>query len=320
MEIFFPIITFLIGLSLLILGANWFIQSSVKFAHLLRLSSVFIGLILVAFGTSAPEAGVGILAAVKNESAIALGNIVGSNIANIGLILGLCALFVNLPVERSLLRRETPFMLTVTGLLYLFIADHLIQRWEGMVFILLFIGFCYVSWRAARTAVLGEDIAHFQFSRPIQALRSRGLISLVLIGSLGLIGWGSHLMVESGVTIARMIGISPWIIGMTMFAVGTSLPELAASLTASFKKVPNISVGNIVGSNIFNIIFVLGIVSVINPLRIDPAIMRFEMPALVFFSILLFTVMKTKDKITRNEGVLLLGFYVSFIALLTIRQ
>ncbi|MBN2484030.1 MAG: calcium/sodium antiporter [Candidatus Omnitrophica bacterium] len=316
MAIFPQLLIFLSGLALLIIGAHWFIQTSVKFSQLLRLSSAFIGLIFVAFGTSAPEAGVGILAAFEKQSAIALGNIVGSNIANIGLILGLCALFTPLTVERSILRRETPFMIVVTVLLYIFSLDLVIQRWEGIVFILLFIAFCYFSFKSAQNPVfLEDDISHFRFYPIIERTRSRWGIMIFFLISLSAIIAGSYVMVSSGVTLAKILGISPWIIAMTMFAVGTSLPELAASLTAAFKKVPAISIGNIVGSNIFNIIFVLGIVACIEPLSIGSSALKFELPVLILFSILLFAVMKTKNKISRFEGMVLLLGYVVFLGI-----
>jgi cation:H+ antiporter len=316
MEIFLHIVVFLCGLALLVLSSDWLIQSSVKLAFLFKLTPLFIGLVLVAFGTSAPEAGVGIMAAIRGQKEIALGNIVGSNIANMGLIIGLCALILPLGVNKSILKRETPIMLFATLLLWLLSRDLLISRADGAIFILCFIIFLIISYRGAKRSFKAEEIDDFSFLKIFEKINTPFLAFCFAAFSLAGLIYGAYIMVDRGAKLADIFGVSPWIIGITVFAVGTSLPELVASLTASLKKVPSISVGNIVGSNIFNILFVLGIVALIRPIGIEAQAISFEMPILVIFTFVFFTVMRTGYKISRWEGLSLFVGYIVFLAVL----
>jgi cation:H+ antiporter len=319
MEICLNIFLFLIGLALLILASSWLIQGCVKLSFLLKLTPLFIGLVVVAFGTSTPEAGVGIVAAIRNQRAIALGNVLGSNIANIGLVLGVCALFRPFSIDigdRYIFKKEIPVMLLSVVLLYILGMDLVIGRLDGLVLILFFALFCSLSYKGARGLFNSEEIQNFELDRSIQKLTNKGIISLLILVSFFGIFMGARLMVEGGVNLARIFGISPWIIAITIFAIGTSLPELATSLTASLRKVHSISIGNIVGSNIFNILFVLGIVSLIRPITLEVPVLVFEFPALVCFSLLLFMIMKTGYKITRTEGLVMFLAYLGFIILL----
>ncbi|OPX28189.1 MAG: hypothetical protein B1H08_06365 [Candidatus Omnitrophica bacterium 4484_171] len=313
----YNIVIFVSGLILLIYSSGFLIQSSVKLSFLLRLAPLFIGIIIVAFGTSAPELAVGITAALKHQKAIALGNIVGSNISNIGLILGLCAIFMPLKINKDIFKKELPIMILSTALLYVFSLDRILSRIDGLVFVVLFIIFCFISFKSARTSEYHQEVAGFKFNKILKGINSKLLIGVFIFVSIILVIWGANLMVKSGVNIAHIFGISPWVIGITVFAVGTSLPELAASMAASVKKVSSIGVGNIVGSNIFNILLVLGAVSLIRPITIDTSsVLVFEMPALLLFNILLVIFMRTSFKISRIEGFILLASYVTFIIVL----
>ncbi|MCK4859248.1 MAG: calcium/sodium antiporter [Candidatus Omnitrophica bacterium] len=318
METIFNLFLLLLGLVILIWGADYLIQSSVKLAHIFRLAPLFIGLVIVAFGTSAPEAGISIVAALKGYKAIALGNIIGSCIANIGLVLGFCALLLPLAVDKNIFKKELPIMLLATVLIYFLSLDLVLSRIDGFIFLSLFIAFLFFAYKGAKNHS-AEDLSGFKFRKVFKKTNSKFVIGILSIFSLGLVVFGASLMVKSGVVLAKIFGISPWIISITVFAVGTSLPELAASLTASFKKIPSISVGNIVGSNIFNILFVLGIASVIRPIDVQPSVLRFEFPILLLFSASLFVVMKTGHKITRKEGLLMFLGYLAFIFLLVRR-
>ncbi len=314
MEILINVLVLFCGLVILILSADWLIQSSVKLSILFKLTPLFIGLIVVAFGTSAPEAGVGIVSAVKNAKQIALGTVVGSNIANIGLILGLCALmFPHQVRDKYIFRKELPIMILSAILLYVLSLDLMISRLDGLIFILFFLAFCFISYKGAKSFFDSSEVEEFKFRKIIQKINSRKIIFLLAVLSIAGIVLGADLMVRGGVRLAQIFGISPWIIGLTVFAVGTSLPELVASFTASLKKMHSISVGNIVGSNIFNILFVLGIVALIRPIAIDASILRFELPVLIIFSISLFVVLKTQYRITRKEGLVLFLGYVTFL-------
>ncbi|UCD15287.1 MAG: calcium/sodium antiporter [Candidatus Omnitrophota bacterium] len=315
-EIFVSSLLFVVGLCILIYSSGWLIQGCVKLSHIFKLTPLFIGVVIVAFGTSAPEAGIGIVAAIKNEKLIALGNVVGSNIANVGLILGVCAVLLPLKVNKAVFKRELPIMVAATLLLYFLSIDLVISRVDGAIFIICFLIFCFVSYLGARKEHNCEEISEFELKKLVRQTNSPFIIfSVTILALLGVVV-GADFMVRGGASLAAGFGVSPWLIGITVFAIGTSLPELAASLTASVKKVPSISVGNIVGSNIFNILFVLGIVSLIRPISLEAGILRFELPVLLLFSGVLFTVMRTNYKITRWEGVFMFLGYVTFIIFL----
>ena len=258
---------FLIGLCLLVLSSVWLIQGSVKLSILFKLSPLFIGLVLIAFGTSAPEAAIGIIAALRNQKGIALGNIIGSNISNIGLILGVCAMVAPLAVKsKSIFKNEIPIMLASVLLFYFLSCDLFISRIDGAVFIGSFIAFCFVSYKRAKKSFDYSEIESFKLKKFLQRMNSKILLFAIIFASLLAIVYAADLMVKSGANLAQVFGISPWIIGITVFAIGSSLPELSASLTASLRKVPSLSLGNIIGSNIFNVLFVLGIVALIRPI------------------------------------------------------
>ncbi|RKY45852.1 MAG: sodium:calcium antiporter [Candidatus Omnitrophota bacterium] len=306
-----------LGLFLLIISSQWLIRSSVKLATLLRITPLFIGMVIVAFGTSTPEAGVGIVAAFKGEKAIALGNIVGSNIANIGLILGLTSLLRPLGVKKSIFKRELPIMLICTFLLYIMSLDLLISRLDGLIFLGLFLVFFLISYKGGKKDYDFKELQDFSFQGFLKNTTSLLVVGSVCMMSLVGVAVGANLMVKGGVGLAKIFGVSPWIIAITVFAVGTSLPELAASLVASFKKMPSISVGNIIGSNIFNILFILGTVALIRPIKIEQSYLRFEYLFLIFITILLIVFMKTKYRISRWEGFLLFLLYIFFVLLIT---
>ena len=308
---------FIFGLILLIISADWLINSSVKLSYLYRLTPLFIGAVVVAFGTSAPEAGIGIMAALRNEKAIALGNIIGSNIANIGLVLGICSLLQPVAVRnKDIFSYELPILLFSGILLYALSWDLVISRVDGAVLIFVFILFCIFSYRKAKKKEVSDELEGFKFKKTLQNTKSSSKVFIIILLSLAGVVVGADCMVRGGARIAALFGISPWIIAITVFAIGTSLPELAASFTAVFRKVPSISVGNIVGSNIFNILFVLGVVSLIRPISLPQSLLYFEFPVMILFSLILFTAMKTAYRITRWEGLFMVCGYIGFLALL----
>jgi len=307
---------FLFGLFVLVISSNWLIQGCVKFSYLLKLTPLFVGLVLVAFGTSTPEAGVGIIAAIKNEKGIALGNIIGSNIANIGLVLSICALFRPLEINKSVFRREIPFMLFSAVLFYVLSLDLLISRLDGLIFILVFIVFLISSYRGAKRSFDVKEISDFELKPSIKKIQSYHPIIFIVFLSLVGVVIGADFMVRGGSNLAKIFGVKPWIIGITVFAIGTSLPELVSSLVASSKNISSISVGNIIGSNIFNIVFVLGVVSLIRPIGIEASMLGFELPVMLTFSFILFIFMRTKYRLTRYEGLVMLLGYICFIAVL----
>jgi len=320
MGIAFSVLLFIVGLIILIVSSNWLIQSSIKLSLLFRLTPIFIGAVLIAIGTSAPEAGVGIMAAIRDQKSLALGNILGSNIANIGLVLGLCAIFRPLKIDKNIFKREVPFLLLSIILFCSLSLDLLISRLDGIIFILVFIAFCFVSYFGAKKVSDTSEIKNFKVNKFLDRFNSHPPVFLIILFSLIGVVYGADIMVRGGVGLAKVFGLSPWIIGITIFAIGTSLPELATSLTASIKRVPSISVGNVVGSNICNILFVLGLVAIIRPINLNPLMLNFEIPALIGFTLLLFTFMRTGYRISRSKGLIMFLGYLIFIVTLIIKR
>ena len=303
---------FILGLVFLISGAEWLVRGSSRFARLSGIRPIVIGLTVVAFATSAPEAAVSIIAALKGSSAIALGDIIGSNIANIGLILGVAAIIRPLKIEKTFLKREVPIMIASAGLLYLLALDSKIDFFDGLILLsgmALFIGFLFYKRKELTTGTSEETIVE-----PDQKDKTRSLF-LGLAGLIILLV-GAYLMVYSGVNIASFLGINEWIIALTVFALGTSLPELATSVISSYRNKPDIAIGNIVGSNIFNTLLVLGIASMICSLSVEAGALKFELPIMLLFSIALFPLMRTGFVISRLEGLALVGGYVAFLTYL----
>lgn len=310
------ILVLIFGLALLSYSSNYLIKTSVKLAYLLKLSTLFIGLIFVAFGTSLPEAAVSIVAVVKKYKDIALGTVVGSNIANIGLVLGISGLLRPLKVDVTLFKREIPIMLGSCALLYIFCLNGVISRLEGGVFLLGFVLFCIYSYKGSKFHKEDED---FKLDGFLDKTKSKLFIIGLFSVSLLLLVLSANLMITTGVNLAKFFGVRPWIIAITIFAVGTSLPELAASITASLKKVSSISVGNVVGSNIFNVLLVLGLASMLRPIPIEQSTVRFELPLLIVFSIVVTLFMRLKNSLSRFQAAALFVFYLVFIALLFIK-
>ncbi len=311
-ELLFNIFLFLVGLFLLIYSADWLIQTSVKFSLLAHLTPLFIGLIIIAFGTSAPELGVGVVAAVKNKKLIALGNVIGSNIANIGLILGICLLFQPIKIDEKIFKNEFPVMVGAVFLLYILSRDLILTRGDGIIFLIIFFCFCIFSYKKARKEFKLEEVKEFKLNKYLRKIKSKKITFLFLILSLAGLIEGADLMIKGATALAKILKINLWIIGIIIFAIGTSLPELVASLTASLKGIPAISIGNIIGSNIFNILFILGTVSLIKPIPLSSSFLKFEYKMLFLFSLMPLLGIKSK-KLSRLEGAIFFISYLIFI-------
>lgn len=310
------ILIFLVGLAALYFGAEWLVQGSSRLAKSLNIRPIIIGLTIVAFGGSAPEAAVSIVAAFKQNSDIALGNILGSVIANIGLVLGLSALIRPLKIQFSTITKELPIMLGAAILFFLLALNLTIAFWEGL---LLFIGIVLFLIYSVRQGVKEKNKNHLVEKEYEEFLEGKKntrikLILLVILGLVLIVG-GANLLVKSGVFIAQRLGVSELVIGISLIAIGTSLPELAISTVAAYRKEADISAGNVIGSNIFNIFFVIGVVAMIHPLSVEKATLGFEFPAMLLFSLLLLWMMKTNLTLSRIEGMALLGLYILFLIL-----
>ena len=316
----FTIFQLIGGFFLLYLGAEWLVHGASRLAKSLGVKPLVIGLTVVAFGTSAPELLVSVTAALKKESAIALGNVIGSNIANIGLVLGISALFWPLKCSVTTVKREIPIMILSPVILYLFTINGKVGLSEGLILFIclcLFIGYNYFFIRREPPQVATEvsKIYGTFFNNGNTKLKWCGLIIL----GLGTLLVSAHFVIRSAVTIAESIGISHKFIGLTLVAVGTSLPELITSAVAALRKEPDISVGNVVGSNIFNIFSVIGITAMITPLTVNQGFLL-EFIGVTFFSVLLIPLMLTENRISRLEGFWLVVLYFGYMAWLGIRS
>lgn len=302
---------FFAGLLLLYYGAEYLVNGSSRLALSFGVRPLVIGMTVVAFATSMPELLVSLLASLRGSTDIAAGNIIGSNIANIGLILGSAALLRPLEIGSGLLRREIPTMLFGSVVFCLLCLDLLVGRMDGLVqlsLLILFLGYCIRTARDGNQVRCGEAVA---------AYRSRGRDMVwVVAGMIGLAA-GAELMVRSAVSIARSFGVSELVIGMTIVAIGTSLPELAASMVSAWKGEMDISIGNVIGSNLFNLQFVLGLSPVLKPLPIDPGVLRFELPAMLLFSFLVPLLGWRSLRLSRFSGGVLLAGYTVFLVMVT---
>ncbi len=306
------IVQLLLGFGLLLAGGELLVRGSVGLALKLQVSRVVIGLTLVAFATSAPELLVSAVAAMDGRSDIALGNVIGSNIANIGLILGLTAIVFKMQAVQLTYRKDWIFLLLANALLGLFLWLGGLEFWQGLIFVLLLVGYNVVKIRGARKnreLHIGDDLE-------VEAMPIvKGL--LFLIAGAASLRFGALYFVEGIASAAAVLGMSERFISVTLVAFGTSVPELAASIMAARKGESDIAIGNIIGSNIFNILSVLGFTALIQPITTyDPALFTSDFWVSVGLSLLIIPLMGwfTKDRLDRLEGALLLGIYLLFVA------
>jgi cation:H+ antiporter len=305
-----------LGLVLLTLGAEALVRGASRLAELIGIPRLVIGLTVVTFGTASPELTVSLYSALTGQGAIALGNAVGSSIFNVLFILGLSALIAPLAVSAQLVRWDVPIMIVVSIVLLLCGLDGRISRLEGTAFFLAYAGYTLLALRQGRRegAVRSSaDPAHSrrQDTKPFQGWL--GALGLAAVG-LGLLVLGSRSLLTGAVTVARALGVSDLIIGLTIVAVGTSLPEVATSVIASIRGERDIAVGNVVGSSIFNILAVLGLVGALAPqgLPVPEAALSFDIPVLIATAVACLPVFLTGSVIARWEGLLFLGYYVAY--------
>ncbi|MGN0374067.1 MAG: calcium/sodium antiporter [Butyrivibrio sp.] len=301
------ILFLILGFVFLMKGADWFVDGASSLADRLGIPQIVIGLTIVAFGTSAPEAAISITAGIQGSTDLAISNVVGSNIMNVLLILGIASIITPLAIQKNTFRYEIPFVAFITALLLgLGIMGHDISRIDGIIFILLLAAFMvYLILVSKKQKVQGvED------ETPIKKMPVWKMILFILIGGAGII-FGSQITVDSATEIATHFGMSERLIGLTIVAFGTSLPELITSVTAAIKKNADIAIGNIVGSNIFNILFVLGVTAVITPITYANAFIVDNIMALLTMILLFVCVIKNK-KLGRIGGIIMLVSYIAY--------
>ncbi len=304
-----------LGLAGLFFGGEWLVKGASRLAAAFKISPLVIGLTIVAYGTSMPEMLVSIQAALAGNADISTGNIVGSNIANIGLILGVAALIWPMTVHGQFLTRELPIMIGVSIALLLLSLDGQISQVEGILLFSGAIGFTVLSYVLARRegSELVAEVAEFEEKEGISSPPIRVPIELgrALLGTVILVV-ASNWLVTGASNVARAIGVSELAIGITLVAVGTSLPELATSLVAALRKESEIAIGNVVGSNIFNVLGILGVTAAVKPVNINPQLIQVDMLVMIGMAALLLVLVLNR-KLSRWQGGLLLAIYIGFI-------
>lgn len=307
-EIIYQSVLLVIGFVMLIKGADWFVEGASKIADRFGIPQLVIGLTIVAMGTSAPEAAVSIASALKGSAEITIGNVLGSNILNVLIILGLTAVVRAIAVQNSTIKYEIPFTIFVTVLMgVLGLTDGVISRVEGVILwacFLVYMGYLLVMAKKGQNTD-GEELKKDEKKDPMWKL-----ILLVIIGVV-LIVFGSDFSVEAATALAKIFGMSERLIGLTIVALGTSLPELVTSVTAAIKGKADIAVGNIVGSNIFNILFVVGTTALITPVAYSANFMVDTITAVATMVLLLICVLP-KKKLGRPAGIIMLVGYVAY--------
>ncbi len=306
MSITLSIFVLFAGVLLLYFGATFLVKGSANIARILGVKPLIVGLTIVAFGTSMPEFMVSMFGVLKGVSDISVGNIIGSNVANIGLILGVSGLIAPIAIKYGHIRQQLLFLL-VGSFVFCLMAYNGIAQWEGWLFILIIVIYVVYLIRSSKDDDIPEEMPKTDNSIVRNILYTLG-------GIVGLI-LASRAIIEGATVIAEHFGVPEMVIGMTIVALGTSLPELAASVMAVVKQESDISIGNVIGSNLFNMFFVGGGAATVRGLDIDVSIFRFEVPFMIFFSLALFPIIFISKGIKRRHAALFLLIYILFIIL-----
>lgn len=298
----------LLGFIILLAGGKILVDGASGIAVKLGMSAGLIGLTIVAFGTSAPELLVSVNAALKGNSDISIGNVIGSNIANIGLVLGITGLFYRVLIRRIHIRFDYTVTLLVSVLFYGLSYNGIIETWEGILLLVLFIVFNFYLFKTS-------TVENPEIDEEIEQVKSFSWLKSIIYFFGGIVGlyFGSELLVENAVLISREFGVSERVIGVTIIAIGTSLPELITSIIAALSKRTDLALGNILGSNIMNILSIIGITAIIKPIEVSQEFINSDFLWMLGITILLFPLMRTKMQISKVEGSLLLLAYFTYI-------
>ena len=309
------VLLFVVGVALLAVGADVFVRGAAGLAERFGISPFVIGLVVVGFGTSTPELAVTLGAALKGNTDIALGNVVGSNIANIGLILGLSALVAPMAIRLRLLQVELPAMIVLHLALFAMVWNGSVGRFDGLVLMAGFLAFMIFVLRSARaeTPLVQAEFAANEPPVPHALWITLGFV----IGGLALLMLGAKVAVDAAVVLAKLWGLSDLVIGLTVVAVGTSAPEIASSIAAARRGQSDIAIGNVVGSNLYNVLFILGATALVQPIPATaPTLRTLDLPVLVGLSILLWPLALKDMRLTRGNGAFLLLAYAAYLVLL----
>lgn len=302
------------GLVLLVAGGELLVRGAAGLAAAMRISPLVIGLTVVAFGTSSPELAVSVTSALTGQADVAVGNVIGSNIFNVLFILGVSALITPLAVSVQLVRLDVPLMIFASAALWIFSSDGTLSRAECAALLLGLVA--YLGWTVRQSRREAADLKEGAAGAPVWTVWSLSSQIALIVGGLVLLTFGSTWLVQGAVGLARFWGVSELIIGLTIVAVGTSLPEVATSVLAAVRGQRDIAVGNIVGSNLFNILGILGIAGLVSqsPLAVPVAAIRFDLPVMTAVAVACLPIFFTGHLIARWEGALFLGYYVAYTA------
>ena len=321
MDILLNVVLLVVGFVLLIKGADWFVDGSAAIAQKFKVPGVVIGLTIVAMGTTAPELAVSTSAALAGANEIAVSNVIGSNMFNLIVVLGVCAILSPMVVDSGIMKRDYPISIGLTLMLALFMASGIlfngqaipsdftqpigkIERWMGIVCLVLFVAYiAYTIYIALKNREEGEAI---------EAMPIWKALIFIVVGVAAIVG-GGQLVVDNAEAIALQLGMTPTLVGLTIVAIGTSLPELVTSVVASKKGQNGMAIGNVVGSNIFNLIFILGVSTTIHPIAVNMEAL-IDMCILLAINIVCFILFKTSKKVTRPEGAVMVAMYVAYTA------
>ena len=317
------IVLFLAGLVILILGADLLVRGASRLAAAFGVSPLVIGLTVVAIGTASPEIAVSLQASATGQGELTLGNVLGSNIFNVLFILGLTALFAPIKIAEQLIRKDAPIMVGVSLLTFALAYNGWLGTLDGVILLLgllAYTGFALWQSRRESKAVQNEYAQEYAEKQPRTTRNMFINIVFILIG-LVLLVYGSNLLVEAAVSIAHVLGVSELVIGLTIVAAGTSLPEVATSLIAGLKGESDIAVGNAVGSNIFNLLGVLGLSALIAPvgLAVPERVLQFDLPVMIFVALVTLPVFYLDGRISRLEGILLISYFVLYTSYVVLR-
>ena len=303
-----PYILLIVGFAALIKGADFFVEGACSIAKKLKVPDLIIGLTVVAMGTSAPELAVSVSAALGGSTDIAIGNVVGSNIANILLILGVAGIISSVTCEKKIFLRDWGFMMFTTVLFAAFALSGKFVFWHGLVMLALLVGFIVFNYINSKNS--DEDEAETQ-----SPMANKNWFTVIAVTTIGLVAilYGSDLLVKGAVNLAKIFGISEAIIGLTIVAVGTSMPELATTVVAAIRKQNGVALGNVVGSNIWNIVFIMGATSTIVDVEVVKQILVYDIWVMVGATAVLLPIMMTQSKMNRIEGILFLLLYAGYI-------
>ena len=310
--IIIQVVLLLVGFLFLIKGSDFFVDGASSIASHLKIPTIIVGLTIVAFGTSAPEAAVSITSSLTGSNAMAVSNVIGRNLFNMLMVIGIAALLSNLLMEKSVLKKDLPFLVAITLLFAIFIfIGWDITNLEGIILLIILAGYIIYLIRGSKKSKNANDVEAAKFTLPKS-------IILIIIGLAGII-IGGDLVVDSASAIAIALGMSETLVGLTIVAIGTSLPELVTSITALKKGENQLVIGNVIGSNIFNILFVLGASSAISRIPLDSS-MLIDVLFMMGVTILCFIFGKTQDKYDKKEGVILIALFIAYMAFAILRN